>query len=248
MPGVQLHYIFKPNVEKSVLALFGSQKSLQKFKDHDIPFKLTHEECTTNISSLNISAIRCLGVYFDENLTMFTHITHLKKYCYCQLHYLYCVKTCLTAEVKIKLVKGLVLSKIDFCHAVFINLPKYQLLIIHQITNSCLRYIYNLSHDESVSSYYLKSHILPIEYRLQYKACMTTFKCIYNIAPSCLSALFTPYTPLPCLTSEVLNLFCLVYPFPKKKVEFTPSVLLLLFQHFKLKFTLVFSSENLPPR
>ena len=34
----------------------------------------------------------------------------------------------------------------------------------------------------------------------------------------------------------------------KKKVEFTPDVPLLLFQHLKLKFTLVFSSENLPPR
>ena len=77
------HYL-KHNVEKSVLALFGSKKSLQKFKDHNIPFKLKHEECTINISSLKSSAIRCLA-YFDENLTIFKHITHLKKLCYCQL-------------------------------------------------------------------------------------------------------------------------------------------------------------------
>ena len=85
------HYV-KLNVNKSVLFLTGSDKCLKSFKNQNIPFVIGHDNCFFEICDLNASSIRCLGVYFDENLSMQNHMTYLKKYCYCQLHYLYCIK------------------------------------------------------------------------------------------------------------------------------------------------------------
>ena len=76
---------------------------------------------------------------------------------------------------------------------------------IQKIINSCLRYIFNLNWDASVSLYYLKAHILPFDYRLKYKACLTVFKCIHNIAPLYLTDLLHPYRPLSSLRSSSEN-------------------------------------------
>ena len=145
--------------------------------------------------------MKCLDVYFDANLSLDEHISHLKKYCFRQLHYLYCLKKHLSTTVKIKLVKSLILSKIDYCNAIFVNLAKYQLKKISRIINSCLRYIYDLKWDTGASLYYLKAHILPVpfEYRLKYKVCLTVFKCLHNIAPVYLADLLYPYASLESL-------------------------------------------------
>ena len=120
----------------------------------------------------------------------------MKKYCFRQLHYLYCLKKHLSTTVKLKLVKSLNLSKIDYCNAKFINLAQYQLKKISRIINSRLHYIYGLKWDTGVSLYYLKAHILPFEYRLKYKVCLTVFKCLHNIAPVYLPDLLHPYASL----------------------------------------------------
>ena len=82
----------KLNVNKPVLFLTGSDKCVKSFKNQNIPFVIAHDNCFLEICDLNISSIRCLGIYFDENLLMQNHITYLKKYCYCQLHYFCSVK------------------------------------------------------------------------------------------------------------------------------------------------------------
>ena len=50
--------------------------------------------------------------------------------------------------------------------------------------------------------YYLKAHILPFEYRLKYKVCLTVFKCLHNIAPVYLADLLHPYASLESLRSS----------------------------------------------
>ena len=110
-----------------------------------MPYVWKKNESKQFTDSPPLYGIKCLGVYFDENWLMQNHITYLKKYCYCQLHYLYSVRKYLSTSVI--LVKGVILSKIDFCNAVSFNFPKYQLLKIRKIINSCLRYIYSLSYD-----------------------------------------------------------------------------------------------------
>ena len=170
----------------------------KSFKNQNIPLVIAHENCFFEIGDFNASSVRCPGVCFDKNLLMQNHITgtYLKKYFYCQLHYLYSVKKCLSTSVKLKLVKGVILSKIEFRNAVFINLPKYQILKIHKIIHSSLGYIYSLSIvscDTSISLYYLKAHILPFKYCLKYKACLTVFKCVHDIAPMYPTNLIHPY-------------------------------------------------------
>ena len=65
---------------------------MKTFKNQNTPFVIAHDNYFFEVCDLNISSIRCRDVYFDENLLMRNHITYLKKYCYCQLHYLYSVK------------------------------------------------------------------------------------------------------------------------------------------------------------
>ena len=174
---------------------FGRQRGLNSFKAQNSNFSISHNGYCLEKADWNNVTVKRLGVYFDETLTMNKQIMNLKKYCNYQLHHLYSVNSSLTTSVKLKLVKGLILSKIDFCNSIFINLPKYQLKKIQKIINSCLRYTFNLNWNASVSLYHLKAHILPFDYRLKYKACLTVFKCIHNIAPLYLTDLLHPYSP-----------------------------------------------------
>ena len=63
--------------------------------------------------------------------------------------------------------------------------------------NACIRFIYDIpltNHD--LINYYADSHILPIEYRIKYKLCLTDHKILNNLPPQYLSNLFYMYTPL----------------------------------------------------
>ncbi len=52
----------------------------------------------------------------------------------------------------------------------------------------------------------MELHWLPIRYRIDFKIAVTTFKCLYDLAPSYLSELIEIYTPSRSLRSSSLNL------------------------------------------
>ena len=90
-----------------------------------------------------------------------------------------------------KLVHGLVLSKIDFCNSIFYDLPDCDLRSLQILINGAVRLVTDLPRfsREHISPFLIDLHILPIKARIEYKICLLTFKALHHGEPKYLAEL-----------------------------------------------------------
>ena len=88
-------------------------------------------------------------------------------------------------DLKIQIVQGCILSHIDYCNALYVNLPKKQTNKLQRLIKSSVRFVFNLrlSNRISITEYTKQCHFLPVEARINFKTCMLVFKCINGNAP-----------------------------------------------------------------
>ena len=126
---------------------------------------------------------------------------YVKQYCIRQLKSWKHIANFLNEDVKLLLVKQIIFSKIDYCNSLFVNLPKSLLRHLDCVINSALRFVYNVRYSQHITPYYIKAHILPLKFRIDYKICLTVFNCLNDIAPQYLQMLLSwnaPLSPINC--------------------------------------------------
>ena len=82
----------------------------------------TVEACSANIVGVNWQTekeIKSLGVMLDEHFKLTNNISFLRKYCFGQLMSWKRIAPSLTEDVKLLLVKQIILSKVDYCNSLF---------------------------------------------------------------------------------------------------------------------------------
>ena len=99
-----------------------------------------------------------------------------------------------------------ILSKLDYCNALFKNIPGYQIEKLQKLQNFAAKVILRKSRYDHVTPCLIDLHWLPIKYRIDFKIAVTVFKCLNNLAAPCLSELIEIYTPSRTLRSSSLNL------------------------------------------
>ena len=82
----------------------------------DVGCHVKHENC-----------VKSLGVLLDDGLNFDKHINKVVSVCYLNLRNIGRIASKLSRHVKIQLVHSLILSHIDYCNALFYNLPAYLL-------------------------------------------------------------------------------------------------------------------------
>ena len=108
-----------------------------------------------------------------------------------------------------KLVHGLVLSKIDFCNSIFYDLPDCDLRSLQLLINSAVRLVEGLPRfsREHISPCLIDLHILPIKARVEYKICLLAFKALCYGEPKYLADLLKKREYIPSLrSSSVMSL------------------------------------------
>ena len=131
---------------------------------------------------------KTLGVYLDANLTMERQVNSVKRQCGMILRNLWQVNRCLDQSIKILLVKQLVISRLDYCNILYCGLPKKHINNLQKTLNSCVRFVFGLhGHQDDYTPYLKKIHVLPIEQRITYKACLTSYKIVHRTAPEYLT-------------------------------------------------------------
>ena len=97
----------------------------------------------------------------------------------------------LDTDLKIQIGHGCILSHIDYCNALYVNLPKKQTYKLQRLLKSSVRFIFNLrlSDRVSITEYTQRCHFLPVTARIDYKVCMLVYKCINGYAPVYLTEL-----------------------------------------------------------
>ena len=134
-------------------------------------FIQTHGQMVTHNIDRS-SSVRNLSVMLDESLEMNRRIS---KY--------------LSKECRQSLVHAYVTSRLDYCNSILYGLPKYQLSKLQRIQNMAARLITDTMKFDHIKPVLYNLHWLPVNYRIQFKILMITFKAIHGMAPSYLSNL-----------------------------------------------------------
>ena len=184
----------KLNCDKTEFLIFGSKRNLEK----------------CNVQSINICGetglktpcARNLGVMMDEELSMLLHVNHVAKTCRFHLRALWKIRNFLCEDTTKSMVHAVIISKLDYCNGILINLPDCVTRKLQLIMNEAARLITYTPRTEHIEPVLFHLHWLPIKWRFQYKITTMTFKALHNQAPKCIKNLLHPYTPSRGLRSS----------------------------------------------
>ena len=150
------------------------------------------------------NAAKNLGFYIDEDLSMNSHITNLSKAVYLEIRRLRQISKFVSESCLKTLAASFILSRIDYCNALYKNLNKYQIDKIEKLQNFAAKVVLSKSIYERVTPCLLELHWLPVSFRIDYIKAVLTFKCLNGLAPKYLSNLIEEHKPMRNLRSSSL--------------------------------------------
>ena len=182
----------KLNLDKTQALVCGKKRLLKLYQ-----VDIENINIDLQIDCSLMTSAKLLGVYFEQTLSLEHMVIETCKVCFFKLLKLSNLRVVLSQKHKIMLINYFIISRLDYCNCLYACIPHYLLRKLEKGLNACIRFIYDIpltNHD--LINYYADSHILPIEYRIKYKLCLTVHKILNNLAPQYLSNLFCTYTPL----------------------------------------------------
>ena len=204
----------KCNEAKTEFILLGKSSALDKMS-----FVPSLDFGGTKLSPVECSGLagKTLGFLLDESLTLERQVNNVKRQCGLILKNLWQVNRCFDFRTKVLLVKQLVISRLDYCNILYNGLPKKLIDRLQKTLNSCARFVYNLQgHQDDYTPYLKEMHVLPIEKRIVFKACLTSYKIVWESAPEYLQDRVpvdeTTSESRPTRSNAIADRFKLQYP------------------------------------
>jgi len=90
------------------------------------------------------ATVRDLDVFIDQDLTMKTHVQPTASRCFATLRQLRSIYRCIPTSVFNSLVSALVLSRLDYCNSLLIDMPLTHIQRLQSFQNATARLIFNL--------------------------------------------------------------------------------------------------------
>ncbi|KAK6167714.1 hypothetical protein SNE40_021678 [Patella caerulea] len=184
----------KLNDDKTEYLIIGSNTNLNKLSD--TPVQVGQNYITPSKSARNI------GVIFDCQMSMESHINSICKTGYFNLRNISKIKKYISTDAMKTLINSLVTSRIDHSNSLLYGTPAKHLDKLQKLQNSAARLISGSSYRDHISPVLYELHWLPIVFRIEYKILLLTYKCLNNLIPSYLSDLIYLYKPSRQLRSS----------------------------------------------
>ena len=89
------------------------------------------------------ATVRDLGVFIDQDLAMKTHVQQTASRCFATLRQLRSIRRCIPTSVFHSLVSALVLSRLDYCNSLLVDLPLTHIQRLQSVQNAAARLIFN---------------------------------------------------------------------------------------------------------
>ena len=183
------------NPSKTEFLLVGSNYQRSKLVSSSVIFK-------DNVLSPS-ATVRNLGVTFDSNLSLTTHISSVCRSSYHVIRQLRQIRSSLDHKSCVLLANALVSSKLDFCNSLYYGLPESSIHRLQLVQNSLSRVVCpSVRRRDHISPTLRQLHWLPITSRITFKLALITYKTLQYKSPSYLHSLLTPYTPARNLRSR----------------------------------------------
>ena len=141
-------------------------------------------------------SVKNLGVHFDKDLSMKTHMNKLLQMSFASLRKI-SIKNYLNQEALKTLVSALILSRIVYGNIALMGLPKLQTQKIQSIINTTARLISGAGKFDHITPVLKALHWLKIEERIQYKMILQVHKCPNMESSSYLLSKMSTVSSLP---------------------------------------------------
>ena len=134
-----------------------------------------------------------LGVWLDSRLSISRQINSVCSQGYIMLKNLWRISSKISSIcIRTQLIDSCILSRLNFCNALYFNLPNKELYKLQKLLNAGARFIFNIygkRRQQSITSFLQKLHFLPIKFRVDFKVCLMVYKCLNNQAPEYLKCM-----------------------------------------------------------
>ncbi len=139
-------------------------------------FHLIENNCSDIVEATRIgtdailisSEARNLGVFFDPDFTLNSHIMAICKVVNIQLYCIRHIKKILDPWCPITAIHSLVASKIDYCNSLLSGLPKYQTDSLQHLLNSAARIISGTRKHDHITPVLRMLHWLLVELGIKF--------------------------------------------------------------------------------
>ena len=119
-----------------------------------------------------VDSVRDLSVILDSELSMRVHIRKISSTCFFHLRRLRKLRPLIDTTSAQRLTSAFILSRVDFCNAVFVGLPTSTLAPQQQVLNAAARFVVGATSRTYVSGIMKSLHWLSIAYRIRFKLCV----------------------------------------------------------------------------
>ena len=133
--------------------------------------------------------VRNLGVIFDEELSLSSHITSICSQMFMQIRKICLCRKFLPDDVVTQLMVSLVLSKMDYCNSLFTGLPQNLLNKLQPVQNCAAKVCLRKRKFDHVTPLLISLHWLPVKERIEYKISTLCHKHFIGNLPIYLSNL-----------------------------------------------------------
>jgi len=144
------------------------------------------------------SATVCdLGVFIDQDLAMKTHVQQTASRCFATLRQLRSIRRCIPTSVFHSLVSALVLSRLDYCNSLLIDLPLTHIQRLQSVQNAAARLIFNLRRCDHITDALVSLHWLCMPERITFKVATLMYRALHGFTPPYLASSFTCVAEVP---------------------------------------------------
>ena len=197
----------KVNDDKTKFIIFAPNRNI----NIDTSLHLEHEEIKP------VTEVKNLGVTMDNLMNLEKQINKTTRSVYFQIKKISKIRQFLDAYSTKALVQALVISRLDYCNALYVNLPQRLINKLQKAQNSAARLIFRKRRNCHITPVLKMLHWLPVSYRVQFKILMLTYKVLNNSAPQYLKSLVVPFQPRRQLRSNQHSYLTLLTPVFKKR-------------------------------
>lgn len=181
-------YQLSVNPKKSEAIIISSRDNIKKIAYESISPIIYNNEIIEYSDT-----VRYLGYHMDREFSSTPQINIISKRIYCSLSQLYPLKYSLPTNIKLNMLKTLILPIFDYMDIIYhefgthgggINATKLQ-----RMFNSGIRFVYGLSYNDHITPYIKKSQLLPLEKRRELHILSMVYRIMNGMAPAYLNSL-----------------------------------------------------------